>query len=135
MIDWQASKILILFHKTNFSLIYRVPLWIFKWKITKFSLDSSGHRKISNFITLGWVPKKSYWDSKMPPSFLNDLVLLIFNFWCQLRGVITFQWVISLRWNFQDNLISNIPFIWKSFIKIWGGSCPSLVHLSWDDPT
>ena len=68
----------------------------------------------------------------MQRSCLNDL-LLIFNLWCQLIGFIFFEWVISLCWNFQDNLISYIPFIWKSFIKIWNGSCAALVHLTWND--
>ena len=54
------------------------------------------------------------------------LVLLIFNLSCQLCDVITFEQVISLCLNFQDNLISYIPFIWKSFIRIWDGSCFNL---------
>ena len=42
---------------------------------------------------------------------------------------------ISLCWNFQDNLISYIPFIWKRFIKIWDWSCPAVVvHMTWNDP-
>ena len=78
--------------------------------------------------------KKSYWGSKMHPSCLTPLVLLIFNLPCQIWGVITFEQFISLCWNFQDNLISYIPLIWKSIIKIWDESCPALVHLTWNDP-
>ena len=37
-------------------------------------------------------------------------------------------------WNFKDNLISYITFIWKSFINIWDGSCPALFQLTWNDP-
>lgn len=32
------------------------------------------------------------------------------------------------------NLILHIPFMWKSFIKIWGGSYSALVHLTRNDP-
>ena len=70
--------------------------------------------------------KKSYWDSKMHPSSLVPLVLSIFNFSCQLWGVVTFERVISFCWNIYDNLISYIPFIWKRFVKIRDGSCPNL---------
>ena len=38
----------------------------------------------------------------------------------------TFEQAISLCLNFQDNLISYIPFIWKSFIRIWDESCSNL---------
>ena len=62
MIDCQASKILILFYKTDFSLIYRVPLWIpkkFQNHKIYLILESSGHRKnAANFTTSGWVQKK-----------------------------------------------------------------------------
>ena len=136
MIDWQASKILISFYKTNFlSFIgchYGFPK---NFKITKFSLSQSplGTEKVQQISELWIEYKKSYWDSKMQPSCLNHLVLLTFNLWCQLRGVITFEWVINLCWNFQDNLISYIPFISHiyHYIKIWDGSCPALVHLTW----
>ena len=137
MIDWQASKILISFYKTNFlSFIgchYGFPK---NFKITKFSLSQSppGTEKVQQISELWIEYKKSYWDSKMQPSCLNHLVLLTFNLWCQLRGVITFEWVINLCWNFQDNIISYIPFMWKSFIKILDGSCPALVHLTWNEP-
>ena len=54
------------------------------------------------------------------------LILPISNLPCQLWGAITFEQVISLCWNFQDNLISYIHFIWKSFIRILDGSYPNL---------
>ena len=49
----------------------------------------------------------------MHPSCLTSFVLSIFNWPCQLWGAITFERDISLCWNFQDNLISYILFIWK----------------------
>ena len=87
-------------------------------KFQKFGLSTKNVIETQKCIQAAWPP----------------LVLLIFNLPCQLWGVITFEWFISLCWNFQDNLISYIPFIWKSFIKIWDGSCPALVHLTWNDP-
>ena len=51
------------------------------------------------------------------------LVLLIFNLACISW---TFEWVISLCWNFQVNPTLYISFICKSFIRIWDESCPSL---------
>ena len=85
-----------------------------------------------------WVKcKKSYWDSKLHPSCLTPLVLSIFNLPCQFWGVIIFERVISLCWNFQDHHISYIPLIWKGFIKIWDGSCLNfeiLVPLTWNNP-
>ena len=62
----------------------------------------------------------------MHPRCPTPLVLLIFNLPCQLWGVIPFEWVISLCWNFENNLISYTPFIWKSFIRIWDGPCSNL---------
>ena len=68
---------------------------------------------------------------------LPDPLVFTFNLLCKLWVVLNFEWIISLCWNFQDNLISYTPFIWKSFIKIWDRSCPTfenLVHLTWNDP-
>ena len=66
--------------------------------------------------------------------FDHFVKFMLKGLWCQLCGVITFEWVINLCRNFQDNLISHIPFVWKSFMKIWDESCPALVHLTWNDP-
>ena len=52
----------------------------------------------------------------------------------QANFVVSSEWVISLCWNFQDSLISYIPFFCKIFIKIWDRSCTALVHLTWNDP-
>ena len=70
----------------------------------------------------------------MRSSCLTPFVLLIFNLTCQLWADITFERVTILCWHFLKNLISDIPFIWNSFIKIWDGSCPALVHFTWNDP-
>ena len=67
----------------------------------------------------------------------EPLVLSIFYCSCQLRDVITFERVISLCLNFQDNLISYILSMCKSFIRICDGSCNNLdilVHLTWNEP-
>ena len=99
MIDWLAFKILILFYKTDFFLIYSMPFWIFK-RFQKleiwFILESFGHQNTAeNLKTLGQV-KKSYWDSKIHPCCLTSLVWSIFNLPCQLWGAITFVWVFEL---------------------------------------
>ena len=129
MIDWLASEVLILFYKTLFfSLIVCHYGFSKDFQILKFSwaYSAPGTETVQQIPEL-WVKwKKSYWDWKLHPSCLAPLVLSVFNLPCQLLGVITFEQVISLHWNFQDNLISYIPFIWKSFIKIWNGSCPDL---------
>ena len=117
IIDWPASKILISFYKTNFvSFIVHHYGFSKKFKILKFNLS------LQEISELQVKYRKSFWDSKIPPSCLKPLVLLIFNLPCQLWGVITFEQIISLCWNFQNNLISHMPFIWKSFIKTWDGS-------------
>ena len=139
MIDWVASKILISFYKTKFFLIYRVPLQILK-KFVKKSWNLAFLRVLwalkqcKKFQNFGLSTKK-YWDSKMHRSCLTPLVLLIFKLSGKLWGAITFELVISLCWNLQDNLMSYITFIWKSFIKIWDSSCSALVHLTWNDPS
>ena len=109
--------------------------YVFSKNFGNLILESSGHKNsAANLRKLGFKYKKDYWDSKMHPSCLTPLVLSIFNLPCQLWGVITFEQVLSLCWNFQDNLISYIPFIQKSFSKLSDGSCPALVHLTWNDP-
>ena len=42
----------------------------------------------------------------MHPSCLTLLALSILDLPCQLWGIITFEWVISLCWDFPDNFIS-----------------------------
>ena len=118
-----ASKILILFCRPFFFLICSTSLWIFKrfpnlefWLI----LEPCGCRNSTVKLRL-WVKHK-----KVHPTWLTPLVLLIFNLPCQLLRVITFEWVISLRWNFWGNVISYISFIWKSFIRIRDWSCRNL---------
>ena len=69
----------------------------------------------------GVIETQKCTQTAWPAQFLS-----IFNILWQLRGVITFEWIISLSWNFQDILISYIPFIWKRFIRIWDGLCPNL---------
>ena len=71
-------------------------------------------KQCSKFQNFGFSEKKkSYWDSKIHPGCWSPLVLSIFNLPCEAWSVITFIQVISLCWNFQDNLILYIPFIWK----------------------
>ena len=78
------------------------------------------------------IETQKYTQAAWPAQFLS-----IFNILWQLRGVITFEQIISLCWDFQDIPISYILFIWKSFIRIWMGHVPTfatLVHLTWNDP-
>ena len=78
-------------------------------------------RKFQNF---GLGTKKDIETQKYTQAAWSPFKLLIFNLPCQLWGGITFEQIISLCRNFQDNLILYIPFIWKSFIKIWDASSP-----------
>ena len=127
-IAWLAFKILILFYKTNFFLILRIMDFqkiSNSWSLA-YLTSPPGTETVQQISKL-WVKyKKSYWDSKMHSSCLNPLVFSIFKLPCQLWHIITFEQVISLCWNFQDNLTSNISFTWKSFIRIWDGLCPKL---------
>ena len=83
-------------------------------------------KQCSKFEKFGLSTKNVVETQKCTKAAWRRLVLPIFNLPCQLWVVITFERVISLCWNFQDNLISYIPFIWKSFIRIWDGSCFNL---------
>ena len=65
------------------------------------------------------VTQKCNHDSCLP------LVLSIFNLPCQLWRVIIFEF-LSVCAEIVHNLISYIPFIWESFIRIRNGSCPNL---------
>ena len=56
---------------------------------------------------------------------------------CQLWGVITFEWVISLCWNFQDNLSHIYLSSGKVSSKSEMSHVPTfetLVYLIWNDP-
>ena len=83
-------------------------------------------KQCSKFEKFGLSTKNVVETQKCTKAAWPRLVLPIFNLPCQLWVVITFERVISLCWNFQDNLISYILFIWKSFIKIWDESCLNL---------
>ena len=91
-------------------------------------------KQCSKFGKFGLSTKKVIGTQKCTQAAWPPLVLPIFNLPCQLWGIITFERVISLCWNFQENLLSYVPFISKSFIKIWDRSCPALVHLTLNDP-
>ena len=120
---------MILFYKTDFFPFIPCLYGFTKdFKIFKFSISQSPPvtETVQQISELWGQYKKIYWNSKMHPSCLTPLVLSIFNLPCQLWGATTFDWVISPCRNFQDNLISYIPFIWKSFIRFWDRSCPKL---------
>ena len=93
-------------------------------------------KQCSKFPNFGLSTKKVIETQKCTQDAWFPLVLSIFLTYhaCQLWGVITFEQVISLCRNFQDNLILYIPFIWKTFIKIWDWSRLALVHVTWNDP-
>ena len=145
MIDWLASKILISFYKTNFFLNFSPPFWIFK----KFqNLESLRVQNLEfQNLRVCWVQKQCskvqnfglstnmLLSLKMHPSCLTLLALSIFNLPCALWGIIIFEQVISLYWNFQGNFILYIPFIWKSFIRIWVKSQPLKFWPIWDGIT
>ena len=81
-----------------------------------------------------WVKYKKVIEThKCTQAAWPPIVLPIFDLPCQLWGIITFEQVISLCWNFQEDLISHILFIWKSFIKIWDGSCLNLWNFGLSD--
>ena len=88
IIDWLASKILI-FSTRPILFSFIAHHYGFSRNFNILNLELSGHRNST-----------------------------IFNLPCQPWAVLTFEQVISLCWNFQDNLISYIPFIWNSFIRI-----------------
>ena len=94
-------------------------------------------KKCSKFQNLGLSTKKVIETQKCTQAAWPAQFLSIFNILWQLRGVITFERIISLCWDFQDIPISYILFIWKSLIRIWMGHVPTfaiLVHLTWNDP-
>ena len=84
-------------------------------------------KQCSKFQNCGLSTKKVTKTQKCTQVAWPPRFLLIFNILWQLWGVITFERIISLCWNFQDNLISYTPFISKSSIRIWDGSCPNLL--------
>ena len=118
---------MILFYRTDFFLIYRGLSWIFKksWNLVYLRVLRA-QKQCSKFQNFGLSTKKVIETKKCTLAAWPHLVLPIFNLPCQLWEAITFEWVNCLCWNFQDNLVSYIPFIWKSFIRIWDGSCPNL---------
>ena len=133
MIYQLAFKILILLYVTDFFLIYNMPKISKPWNLAYLKVLQAQKQcsKFQNFVLS--TKNKITETQKCTQAAWASLVLSIFNLLCQLWGVITFEQVISLCRNFQDNLLY-IPFIWKSFIKIWDGSCLASVHLIWNDP-
>ena len=91
-------------------------------------------KQCSKFQDFRFRIKKVSETQKCIPGCLIPLFCQMLTWPYKLWAVITFEQIISLCWNFQDNFISYIPFTWKSFIKIWDGSCPALVRLTWNDP-
>ena len=69
--------------------------------------------------------QKNFTQAVWPP-----LVLSIFHLPCQLWGVLTFGWVCA---DIFKIILSHIYLSSRSFIKIWDGSCPALVHLTWNN--
>ena len=62
IIDWPASKILISFYKTDFFLIFSVPLWIFKkisksWNLTYLRVLKV-QKQCSKFQNIKLIKKK-----------------------------------------------------------------------------
>ena len=93
-------------------------------------------KQCSKFQNFGVSIKKIIEIQKWTQAAWPPLVLLIFNLQCQLWGVITFEWVVSLCRNFQD-----ISHIYLSSGKVSSksemGHVPTfkiLVQLSWNDP-
>ena len=115
---------MILSYKTDFFPIYSAPLrtcksyqnlWIY------LTLESSRCKNSgANFRTLRLVQKTLLRLKNAPKLSVPLLFCRFFNLPYELWGVITFERVISLCWNFPDNLL------WKMFIKIWDGSCHNL---------
>ena len=100
-------------------------------------LTLKAQKKCSKFQNFGLSTKKVIETQKCTQAAWPAQFLSIFNILWQLRGVITFERIISLCWDFQDIPMSYILFIWKSFIRIWMGHVPTfaiLVHLTWNDP-
>ena len=85
------------------------------FKTLKFSL-SLKQKQCSKFQYFGFSEKKVIETQKCTQAAVPPFLPCIL---CILWGVITFEWVMSLCWNFQDNLILYIPFIWKIFTNEW----------------
>ena len=124
LLSWFCST------RLTFSYLYHAIMNFQKISKSHFRvlLTQQQCSKFQNF----WLCTKNVIETRKCTQAATPLFFWsISNFPWQLWGAITFEQVLILCWHFQNNLISYIPFIWKSFIQIWVGSWPVLVHLTW----